>query len=208
MKRPPAPRHPATTSVTDLLASDFARRKFDRELLACEAALRVLCFCRYRRAPEHLSYVRPAARHDALGFRRGPSSCFVLDLASPMRWCEEVYSRGLACASGCFVFAVAEGLPGGALVVLAARQGRGCTLRLAHAAARRERGAWVLDRRRLPESYMSPPAPQPSDPNGYYARARGRKQPGQRRSALSNSPRSKSRAVDPLRMRRPRAGRS
>jgi hypothetical protein len=109
VKRPPAPGPHATPAVADLLASDFARRKFDRELRVCEAAPRVLCFCRYRRAPEHLSYVRPAAHNDALGVRRGPSSCFVLDLAAPMRWYEEVYARGLACASGCFVFAVMEG---------------------------------------------------------------------------------------------------
>jgi hypothetical protein len=57
--------HPAPPAVVDLLASDFARRKFDTELRVCEAARRVLCFCRYRRAPEHRFYVRPA---DADGY--------------------------------------------------------------------------------------------------------------------------------------------
>lgn len=48
------PNRGAAPGALDLLASPFARRKLDRELEVCGLARRVLCFCRYRRAAEHL----------------------------------------------------------------------------------------------------------------------------------------------------------
>jgi len=146
----------ATPGVTALSASPFARRKFERELEVCERARRALLFCGYRRAPEHLCYARPSSRPDVLGMRRGDFSVFVIDLAHPLRWHEEVYRRGLAGASGHFVFEAVAETEGGGLVVLCARQGAGCSLRLAYAVAHPERGSWRLGRRGLPEGYIAP----------------------------------------------------
>lgn len=150
---------PATApSVQDLLDSPLAGRKFDRELEVCESIRRVLSFCRYRRAPEHYCYARPSSRPDVLGLRRGISSFFAVDLAHPLRWHEEVYRRGLSGVSGCFVFEPVAELEGRACVVLAARQGRGCSLRLAYALARPGRGTWRLELGSLPAAYRTPPA--------------------------------------------------
>jgi hypothetical protein len=153
------------------LASPFSRHKFERELEVCRVARRMLSFCRYRRAPEHLYYARPASRPDVPGFRRGHTSFFVVDLAHPMRWYEEVYRRGLSGASGHFVFEAAEELADGALVVLAARQGRGSSLRLAYALALPERGSWRLEWSGLPAGYGTPAAPPPMTSDDYYAAA-------------------------------------
>ena len=157
-----------TPCVQDFLDSPFVGRKFERELEVCEVARRVLLFCRYRRAPEHLFYARPASRPDVLGFRRGRSSLVVIDLAHPLRWHEEVYCRGLSCASGCFVFEAREELAAGALIVLAAQQGRGCSLRLAYALARKERGCWRLEWGGLPDEYRAPPPGPPAADDDYY----------------------------------------
>lgn len=149
-------RHPAP-SVVELLNSPFAARKLERELKICEAARLILSFCRYRRAPHHLCYVRPASRPAVLGARRGRSSCAVVDLPNPIRWHEDVCRRGLAQASGCFVLGVAEELEDGGLVVLACVQGRGCGLRLRHAVARRGRQGWRLELKGLPQGYGGAP---------------------------------------------------
>ena len=103
-----------------------------------------------------------------LGRRRGRSSFFAVDLAHPLRWHEEVYRRGLSGASGCFVFEAVEELGDGALVVLAARQSRGCSLRLAYAVARPERGSWRLEWGGLPAAYRIPPAATPAPDDDYY----------------------------------------
>ena len=171
MKRTSAGGPFAAPRVRDLVNSPFAGRKFDRELEVCEIARRVLSFCRYRRAPDHICYARPSSRPDVLGKRCGPTSFFVIDLAHPMGWFEKVYRRGLAGASGCFVFESVEELRDGSLVVLAARQGRGCSLRLAYAVARQGRGSWRLEWDGLPAEYKAPPAMPPVDEDDYYRRA-------------------------------------
>lgn len=158
----------AAPRVQDLLDSPLAGRKFDRELEVCEIARRVLSFCRYRRAPEHFTFARPSSRPDVLGLRRGRSSFFAVDLAHPLRWHEEVYRRGLSGASGCFVFEMLEELPDGRLVVLAARQGRGCSLRLAYALARPDRGSWRLEWRGRAAEYSVAPAIPPAADDDYY----------------------------------------
>jgi hypothetical protein len=161
----------ATPHLPDLLASTFSRRKFERELEVCKVARRVLWFCRYRRAPEHICYARPSSRPDVLGLRRGHNSFFVVDLAHPMRWYQDIYRRGLGGASGHFVFEALEESGDGAFVVLAARQGGGCSLRLAHALARPERGSWRLEWSGVPARYGSPVAPPPLPAGDYYRAA-------------------------------------
>ena len=156
-------------SVEELLNSPFAARKLERELKICEAARPILSFCRYRRAPDHRCYVRPASRPSVLGGRRGRSSCAVVDLPHPIRWHEEVYRRGLAHAAGCFVLGVAEDLWDGKLVVLACVQGRGCGLRLRHAVARRGREGWELACKGLPQKYKILPEDSPgTEAEDYY----------------------------------------
>lgn len=167
MKETSAGDPAAASRVREILDSPFTGRKFDRELEVCRVARRVLSFCCYRRAPEHFTYARPSSHPDVLGIRRGHSSFFAVDLAHPLRLDEEVYRRGLSGASGCFVFEVLEELAGGRLVVLAARQGRGCSLRLAYALARPGRRSWRLERRGLPAEYSVVP-PNPPAADDYY----------------------------------------
>ena len=86
-----------------------------------------------------------------------------------MRWMEMTYGRGLAVASGCFVFGVVKKLADGSLVVIAGRQGRGCSLSLGHAITRLKRGAWQLCWKALPEAFISPlRRPPPTALNDYY----------------------------------------
>lgn len=143
--------------VRDPLDSPFAGRRFDRELKACRVAGFMLSFCRYRRAVEHFCYARPSSRPNVLGLWRGRSSFFAVGPTHPLRWHEVVYRRGLSSASGCFVFEEVEELADGALVVLAARQGRGCSLRLAYALARKEQGFWRTGWGGLPAVYRAAP---------------------------------------------------
>ena len=168
MKRISAGGPVAAPRVLELLDSPFARRKFDRELEVCEVARRILSFCHYRRAAEHFCYARPSSRPNVVGLRRGGSSFFAVDLARPLGWYEEVYRRGLSGASGCFVFEAREELADGGLVVLAAREGRGCSLRLTHALARQERGTWRLEWGGLPAAYRDPPATAHAPDDDYY----------------------------------------
>lgn len=168
VKRTSAGGPVAAPRVREPLNSPFAWRKFNRALEVCEVAKRVLSFCRYRRAPDHFIYARPSSRPDMLGLRRGRSSFFAVDLAHPLRWHEEVYRRGLCGASGRFVFEAVEELEGGALVVLTARQGRGCSLRLSYAVARQEGGSWRLEWGGLPAEYRAPPAMPPVAEDDYY----------------------------------------
>ena len=153
----------AAPRVQDLLDSPLAGRDFDREPEVCEIARRVLSFCRCRRAPEHFCHARPSSRPDVLGLRRGTPSFFAGDLAHPLRWHEEVYRRGLSGVSGRFVFESVAGSEGGARPVLAARQGRGCSLRLAYALARPVRGS--LERWRAGKTYCQH---HPGSAEGYF----------------------------------------
>lgn len=161
---------PLIPSTRHLLASSFVERKLKCELEICELARRMLSFCPYRRATEQLCYVRPASHHAVFGARRRQTSCIVIDLASPMRWHEEIYRRGLAVASGSFVFEIFDELEDKALVVLVGRQGRGCSLVIEHALARPWRGTWQLSRKGLPGKYLStsPSPPQPTAADDYY----------------------------------------
>jgi len=52
--------------------------------------------------------------------------------------------------------------------VLAVRQGRGCSLRLAYALAQKERGSWRLEWGGLPAEYRTPPAAPPAADDDYY----------------------------------------
>ena len=63
-------------------------------------------------------------------------------LAHPQRWHQEIYRRSLAGASGCFVFEIIEQLGEEDLIVLAGRQGGGCSLSLSYALARPLNGTW------------------------------------------------------------------
>jgi hypothetical protein len=88
-----------------------------------------------------------------------------------MRWEREVYGRGLAAASGLFVFEAVEEV-GGGLSVIAGRQGRGGSLSPAYAAAARGRSGWALTFEGLPKPFDSPPDnPQSPPPDDYYRRA-------------------------------------
>lgn len=139
--------------VDELLNSPFAQRKLERELGVCETARQVLSTCGYNHARRHAWYVSPSARHSAFGMRRGDGSFVNLWLASPLRWLEDVYKNGLALMSGSFVFEVVKRLDDGSLVVIAGRQGRGCSVNLAYAVARQQRGAWALTWKGLPEEF-------------------------------------------------------
>ncbi len=100
-----------------------------------------------------------------------PQPCFfiVVHLASPMRWMEMTYSRGLAVASGCFIFDVVKILADGSLIVIAGQQRRSCSLSLGHAIARPKRRAWQLCWEGLPEAFASAPrSPSPTALNDYY----------------------------------------
>ena len=161
-------RHPAP-SVEELLNSPFAARKLERELEICGIARRVLSFCRYRRAADHWCFARPSSRHEIYGGRRRQTSVLIAGLASPVRWYEEVYRRGISCASGCFVFEVAADAGDGTLVLLAGRQGRGCSLGLAYALARPAGRDWRLSWGGLPEEYRAcPPARPHPAADDYY----------------------------------------
>jgi hypothetical protein len=155
------------------LASSFVERKLTRELEICELARRMLSFCLYRRAAEHLCYVRPASHHAVFGARHRQTSCIVIDVASPMHWYEEIYRRGLAVVSGSFVFEIFDALKDGALIVFVGRQGRGCSLVLAHALASPLCGTWQLSRKGLPGKYLaaSPSLRQPPAADDYYLQA-------------------------------------
>ncbi len=137
----------------ELLNSDFAARKLERELQICETARQVLSLCHYRRAECHAWYAVPSARHAAFGMRQKKTSMIQVWLASPMRWLEDVYKKGLAPMSGCFVFEVMKRLEDGSLIVLAGRQGRGCSVNLAYALALPSGGSWVLQWKGLPEEF-------------------------------------------------------
>ena len=131
-RRGAAKRAPDATIPTtaDLLESDFASRKVEREIEVCDLAQKVVARCGYNRAATYLWEVSPAARHAVLGMRRRDASLLQVWLASPMKWLDEVYKRGLAAASGSFVFQVVEEQPGGSLIVIAGKQCRGCSVNL------------------------------------------------------------------------------
>ncbi|MGA9994813.1 MAG: hypothetical protein WBP93_05320 [Pyrinomonadaceae bacterium] len=78
-------------------------------------------------------------------------------LASPMRWYDEVYTNGLAIASGSFVLEMVKRQQDGSLVVIAVRQGRGYSVKFAHAIARLHAGAWRLEWKNIPEDFKVPP---------------------------------------------------
>jgi hypothetical protein len=142
-----------TPDVDDLLNSPFAERKLERELRACETAQQILMLCRYNRAEHCAWYVVPSARHAAFGMRRKKFSYLQMWLASPLRWFDDIYRKGLAVMSGCFVFEVVRQVDDGSLVVIAGKQGRECSVNLAYAVARQQRGAWALDWKGLPEEF-------------------------------------------------------
>ena len=170
------PKMKPAPTAQQLLSSPFSERKLERELEICKTARLVLSMCGYRRAPEHYCYVKPALHYSVWGGRRRSSSFIVVQLASPMRWQEEVYGRGLAGASGYFVFAVVTELADGSLLVMAAKQARGCALTLAPAVARKERGRWLLGWSGLPEDRkLPPPKPKKRDYADYYRLAEWRR---------------------------------
>ena len=140
-----------------LLETPFGERKLDRELEICELVKTLLPQSGYRRAARYVVDVSPASTHLIYGSRRRDLSYLHVNLASPMRWRDDVYKRGLALSSGSFVFEIVEEHDDGSLIVLAGRQGRDCSARLAYAIARLERGGWQLDWYVLPEKYRTPP---------------------------------------------------
>jgi hypothetical protein len=146
-------KRPGAPNTDELLNSAFASRKLDRELQVCETARQVLTLCRYNRAESHLWYAVPSARHAVFGMRRKKTSMIQVWLASPMRWLDDVDKRGLSLMSGCFVFEVVKQQPDGSLVVIAGRQGRGCSVNLAYALARPSGSSWVLQWKGLPEEF-------------------------------------------------------
>lgn len=165
-----------TPTTKQLLASPFSQRKLKRELEICETARLVLSMCRYRKAQEHLCYVKPSHGHSIWGARRLASSFIVVQLASPILWKEQVYSRGLSSASGYFVFEVVKELPDGSFVVIAAKQARGCALTLSYAVAQRESGRWLLSWEGLPREFNIPlPTPQRRSSPDYYRQAEWRR---------------------------------
>lgn len=143
----------APPDTQELIKSSFSQRKLERELQACETARQVLSLCHYNRAENHAWYVAPSARHAVFGMRVRNNSFIQAWLASPMRWLDDVYKRGLAAASGCFVFEVMKQQEDGSLVVLAGRQGRGCSVNLAYGVARAHVGLWQLEWKGLPEEF-------------------------------------------------------
>ena len=143
----------AAPSTQELLKSDFARRKLDRELQACETARQMLSLCHYNRAKNHAWYVAPSEKHAIFGMRARENSFIQAWVASPMRWLDDVYKKGLAVASGCFVFEVMQQQEDGSLVVLTGKQGRGCSVNLAYAGARAQGNSWLLEWKGLPEDF-------------------------------------------------------
>jgi hypothetical protein len=156
-------------SLEQLLSSPFSERKFERELKIRDRARQILSFCHYRRAINHQYYVRPASRHAAMGARREQTSFIEIDLAYPMHWYEQVYLRGLASVSGCFILDVIDEPDKRRLILLAVRQGRGCSLRLSYALAESSNGVWHLSRKRLQGKYKTYPQYSNSvDKDDYY----------------------------------------
>jgi hypothetical protein len=90
-----------------------------------------------------------------------------------MHWYEEIYRRGLAFTSGSFVFENFDELEDGVLVLLIGRQGRGCSLVLAHALARPVRETWQLSWKGLSRKYLAAShcLPHPTAADDYYQRA-------------------------------------
>lgn len=126
-------------------------------------------------------------RKALFGARRQQTSCIVIDLASPMRWHEEIYRRRLAIASGNFVFEIFDELEDRALVVQVGRQGRGCSLVLAHALAKPLRGNWQLSRKGLPWKYLSTsPSPLQLTPADDYYQLALRQQMAQNLDVVLN----------------------
>lgn len=163
-------------NTRQLLDSPFAQRKLQCEMEICDIARRMLSFCLYRRAKEHYCYVNPASHHAIWGARRRTTSFIVLSLASPIGWRQTVYDKGIAVISGCFIFEVMEELAGGALVVRAGSQGRGCSLTLNYAIAHAKRGTWQLSWNGLPGKFRSVQQSTPmTAANDYYRLALLRK---------------------------------
>lgn len=107
-----------------------------RHLRLCGIATEVFERCLYRRAERQHVHVFGATRHSVAGSRERKDSIVMVGVRDLSRWYDEIFLKGLSCASGHFVFDVLETLPSGSKVVLAARQGRGCTLRLGAGLAR------------------------------------------------------------------------
>jgi hypothetical protein len=143
-----------TLGTDDLLKSAFAGRKLERELQICETARRVLSLCRYRNTEVHSEYVSPSARHAIFGMRVKRASLIQAWLASPMKWLDDVHKNGLALMSDCFVFEVVRRQDDGSLVVIAGRQGRGCSVHLAYGLALPSRGSWTLGWKGLPQEFQ------------------------------------------------------
>jgi hypothetical protein len=116
------------------------------------------------------------SQHSVWGARRGASSFIIIHLASPMRWKEEICGRGLSGASGYFVFEVVKELNDESLIVIAARQSRGCSLTLAYALARKDGNRWLLSFTDLPKGFKTPPPNlQKRGKRDYYRLAEWRK---------------------------------
>lgn len=104
-----------------------------------------------------------------MGARREQASFIEIDLAYPMHWYEQVYRRGLASVSGCFILDVVEELDKKRLILLAVRQGRGCSLRLSYALAESYNSVWHLCRKRLQGKYKAyPRCSDSADKDDYY----------------------------------------
>src|SRR5215813_10206273 len=118
--------HPNTVpDAQTLLNSDFSSRKFVRELEICEKAKSILERCNYRSADRRILSVAPSAEHGVVGMRVRDAAAIWVYLASPMKWRDEIYKRGIANISGSFVLRVMEQVNPDSMIVLAVKQGRG-----------------------------------------------------------------------------------
>jgi|SRR5688500_11063631 len=158
-------RRPGTD---DLLGSDFAQRKVQREIEICAIAKQTLERCNYRRGKKQIESVVPGARHGVVGLRVREASAIFLYLASPMRWFDEVYRKGLACVSGSIVLQIEKDLEDGSLIVLAVKQARGCTLKLVYGLVHKQRHSWILEFNSLPPEFSNPPSNPKHDAVGPY----------------------------------------
>lgn len=115
--------------------------------------------------------VTPAGGHFAKWKRHKEYSLIQIGLRNPVEWYKTLYQKDMSIISDQFIFCILKRLGKGKLLVLAARKGRGCSVRLAPALATlKDNFAWELNWDNLPPetALLAAKVISPQNQNDYF----------------------------------------